>query len=59
MYNGCNCVGSSFVQEDAPVPMLITAGIDTEIDQTLVYRQNVIEKWYGQDCGDHNVSIIA
>lgn len=57
--NGCNCVGSSFIPENPPVPMRIVAGVDPEIVQTLGYRDNVIEKWYGQDCGGQQVDLIA
>ena len=59
VYNSCNCPASSFATDNPPIPMLITAVEDTEVTQTLAYRNNVIEQAYGQDCGEQTVSIIS
>ena len=39
--------------------MQIVAGVDEGVSQTLAYRSNEIEKWFGQDCGQQTVSLIA
>ena len=47
VFNSCNCNGSTFEEDNAPTPMLIVAGVDEETTQTLAYRNNEIEKWFG------------
>ena len=59
VYNRCNCVGSTFLTDNAATPMLIVAGVDSEKTQTINYRENVIEQSYGQDCGGQTVALIA
>jgi hypothetical protein len=52
VYNSCNCAASSFLSDSPPESMRITAGETTAATQSLIYRSNVIEKSYGQDCGE-------
>ena len=59
VYNSCNCLGSTFLTDDPPESMTIVAGVDEDLTQTLVYRNNVVERWYGQDCGGQTIDLIA
>ena len=59
VFNNCNCVGSTFNPESPPAPMRVVSGTGEGSVQTLIYRNNVIEQWYGQDCGGQTVALVA